>query len=446
MRNQIKFRASSLRLPWLLGCGVLVFGLGCAGMMRHGQLTKQAETQYQNGQHDDAVRSLVGALKAKPGYPPADGLLRQCLSEVYAKHESAVKAYESRKDWDSAVQEYDRVGSISSEVSGLRGGYPAIDVSERREKAAKNGAKMHVANGKSKFSTNDFESAASEFLAAHRLVADYMDAQAWAAKSYYHHGKSLFGKGKFKESATAFRRASETVSGYEDSEARYKEARERAIRRIAVMPFGDASGRGLGDAISERVVSAVMEGNPEFIEFVTRDHLVGIIQEKGLKSSSLVDQESALKIGKLAGVDSFIFGKVLSARASISPEQAVGPRRNSIKQRVYGDKSKGIPDQDVILSVNYTIRTKSSLAKISASYQIVDAKTGGIRSAKTHVEEVSDLAKWVTFVGAESAIPPSALAGMTPDKNEPADPESLMDQATQSLSAKLSRELFGYFQ
>lgn len=446
MRRRIISAVSLGGLTRLLGWGVLLLGLGCAGMMRHGQLTKQAEGQYRNGQLEDATRSLVGALRAKPGYPPADGLLRQCLSELYAKHESAVKAHESRKEWDYAVREYDSVMSISGEVSGLRGGYPTIDVSDRRENAAKNGAKSFFAKGKRKFAAQDFDSAAMEFLAAHRLVPDHEDAKTWAAKSYYSHGKSLFGKASYKESAKAFRQASGTVSGYEDAEERYKEAREKAVRRIAVMPFGDATGRGLGDAISERIVSTVMEGNPEFIEFVTRDHLVGILQEKGLKSSTLVDQESALKAGKLVGVDSFIFGKILSARTSLSPEQAIGPRRNAVKQRVYGDKEKGIPDRDVILEVNYTTRSKSSLAKISASYQIVDAKTGGIRSAKTHTEEASDLAKWVTFIGAESAIPPSALSETTPDKTEPADPESLMEQATQSLGAKLSRELYGYFQ
>lgn len=419
---------------------------GCAGLTRYGGLTNQAEKQFQAGQFDDSVRNLVAALEIKPNYLPAGDLLRQAAPRAYEKHEQAIKELEAGKRWDEAVYSYDQLTAVSDAVLRLRAGYPAVEVKDRRAQAAKNAAKHHWRTGQNHFNLKRFESAAEEFLAAHRFISGYKDAGTWAAKSYYENGKALVVRGKFKDAAKSYRHASETVPGFLDAEERYQQARAKAVRRVAVMPFSDQSGRSLGDSISDRIISQVMDGKPEFIELVSRDHLAGLLAEKGLKATSLVDQGSALKAGKLVGVDSFVYGKILVARATVSPEQRIGPRENSIRRRIYGDKERGVPDRDVILTASYTIHSKSSAAKLSASYQIIDALTGRIKSSKTQGDERSDTVKWIMFTGEESAIPASAHEGTTPDRHEPTDPDSLMDQVAGSVSDRMANDLQGYFQ
>ncbi len=424
----------------------LALAAGCASFTRYGSLTNTAQQQYQAGLVDDAVSNLVAALKVNPGYAPAAALLRQAAPEAYQKHEKAAADFESAKQWDDAVGAYDLLSGLSDAVAGLGAGYPTRDVKEKRDRAARLGAGVHLRKGREDEKHARFDDAADEFLAADRLVPGFEDAKTSAARAHYEAGKSLFGKKRFKDSAKEFHLASSVVPGYEDSEDWFQKARQKAIVRVAVMPFVDDSGRNLGDAMTDRIVSQVMSKNPDFVEFLTRDNLGTLLQEKGLKSTALVDHQSAVRVGKLLGVDFFVYGKILSARESMPGESVLGPYANSIRRHVYGNPKQGIPDQDVILSVSYTIHSKSSSADMTASYQIVDAKTGLIASSKTLSDKSSDLTKWVMYEGAQEAIPSSAFDGTTPDRHEPADPESLMEQVSERLGNTLAYEVYGYFE
>jgi tetratricopeptide (TPR) repeat protein len=425
---------------------VLVLAAGCASFTRYGSLTNTAQQQYQSGLVDDAVSNLVAALKVNPGYAPAATLLRRAAPEAYQKHEKAAADFESAKLWDDAVGAYDRLSELSDAVAGLGAGYPTRDIKKKRDHAARLGASVHLHKGREDEKRARFDDAADEFLAADRLVPGFEDSKALAARAHYEAGKALYDKKRFKDSAKEFHLASSVVPGYKDSEDWFQKARQKAIVRVAVMPFVDDSGRGMGDAVTDRIVSQVMSKNPDFVELLTRDNLGALLQEKGLKSSALVDHQSAVKVGKLLGVDFFVYGKILSARASMSSENVLGPYSNSIRRHVYGNPKQGIPDRDVILSVSYTIHSKSSLADMTASYQIVDAKTGRIANSKTLSDKSSDMTKWVMYEGAQEAIPARAFDGTTPNRHEPADPESLMEQVSERLGNTLAYEVYGYFE
>jgi tetratricopeptide (TPR) repeat protein len=420
----------------------LIMAAGCASLTKHGSLTKQAEQQYQDGRLDDAVGTLVAALKHKPDYLPADALLRQVAGQAYDTYEKRISQYESGGKFDQVVAEYDALIRLSELVEQLPGSYPIVDVKVRREKAVQTAAGTHFKAGQGHLSAKRYDQAAKEFMAVNRFISDYKESKSLAARAYYEEGKVLAATGKFRDAAKSFKNTLGVVPGYQDASERYEQARTKAIVRVAVMPLTDASGRRLGDKISDDIVSNVMGRNPEFIELVTRDHLAGLLQEKGLNATDLVDQSSAMKTGKMIGVDSFIYGRI-TPYTNISREQVQGPYENAVKQTT-GSKKAGTYRED-ILSVRYWIHSRSSSAKLSATYQIIDAATGRIKQSKSLSKEKSDLAKWVTYQGVQQIIPQSAFIGVTGER-DPADPETLLEQAIQSISSEIADEIVIYFE
>ncbi|MEW5693247.1 MAG: GNA1162 family protein [Candidatus Hydrogenedentota bacterium] len=83
--------------------------------------------------------------------------------------------------------------------------------------------------------------------------------------------------------------------------------------KIAVIPFRNASGiGGAGIRVSESFVVQLLKiGRYEVIE---RTRIDQILNEQKFSQLNIVDQETAIKIGKIAGVDAVLIGTVTEYR------------------------------------------------------------------------------------------------------------------------------------
>jgi len=415
----------------------------CSIFTQYGRLGADAEKNYNAGDFDSAVRKAVASLKEKPDYESSVQLLRKAAPQAYEQHEKSIEKYEQAKNWDSAVQEYDILISLVALVAGIPGNYPTVDTKGKRDAAANNAAETHYMEGMTLLKKDQLEPAAAEFLKSVEFVTGYKDARTQAAEAYYKQGLLFTKSEKFKEAAVVFRRATEVIPGYKDAKMKYDTARAQGMKRIAMMPFEDTTQWGLGESISARVISTAMNSNPEFMEFITREHLSQTMLEQGLQASARIDPTTATKMGKLAGIHSFVVGKVLSVtpltgREEASTYEATGTR---FVRREGDTEGRRVPT-----SVRYTVHKQKNSAKITASYQIIEVKTGTIKQSQTVNAEKADATKWVTYVGDEDTIPQNAFQGTTGEKHEPDAPETLLDAAVESLSRDLAQSLTAFFQ
>lgn len=418
---------------------------GCSLLTAYGKLHSQAEKDYSAGDYDEAVRKLVAALKDNPDYEPSKNFLQTVAPQAYDRHLKTIEGQEQSRDWNGAVSQYDALSSLASLVASIPGNYPTINVKERRAEAARNAAEGHYTQAVAFGKRDQWESAANEFLRATEFVRDFKDARTQSAEAYYKHGTSLSKAEKFKEAAVAFRRSNEVVSGYRDAARLYEEMKAKGVKRVAILPFEGSARHDIGGSFADRVVSDAMANNPEFIQFVTRQHLLQVVGEQGLQANTdLVDPATATKVGRLAGIHAIVVGKVLSVVPVSSPEEA-STYTNTIERFIPGNKKKGIPDQRVPLSVRYTVHKKKNSATVAASFQIIDVKTGAIKHAQTINAQREDATKWVTFIGEQDAIPAEALQGTTGEKRDPEPVSTLLESAVNSLSRDLARNLTDYF-
>lgn len=96
---------------------------------------------------------------------------------------------------------------------------------------------------------------------------------------------------------------------------RYSEVAD--LRRIAVLPFS-RSRRDVEDVTAdvEAALASVRVDDRPYFKVIERTQLKKIIDEQRLGSTGLLDQRTAVKVGKIAGVQGVILGKVSQSDVS----------------------------------------------------------------------------------------------------------------------------------
>lgn len=79
---------------------------------------------------------------------------------------------------------------------------------------------------------------------------------------------------------------------------------ETSVDRIAILPLtGDETGE-----IAERIVTAIVERG--FYKVIDRQNLEIILKEANFQMADIIDPDTAVQAGKIAGVDAVMYGKV----------------------------------------------------------------------------------------------------------------------------------------
>lgn len=84
------------------------------------------------------------------------------------------------------------------------------------------------------------------------------------------------------------------------------------LKKVAVFPF-DVKGAGWGDEFSDAISHCFFKTGR--VEVVEREALERILKEQNLSMTGLIDDKSAVKIGKLLGADVILVGRGSSLRA-----------------------------------------------------------------------------------------------------------------------------------
>jgi hypothetical protein len=138
------------------------------------------------------------------------------------------------------------------------------------------------------------------------------------------------------------------------------------VKKIAVATIDGEGGVDLAD---ELIQSLMQSGRYEVVD---RQHLTKIQQEQALGASGIVDTATAAKIGKIAGVDALIFGRVGENHYNEKVTHVVGTK-------VDGTGAK----------TNYTAYTRIGIHRLRVSAKVVDTTSGRILATKMLEAEAS---------------------------------------------------------
>jgi hypothetical protein len=131
----------------------------------------------------------------------------------------------------------------------------------------------------------------------------------------------------------------------------------KGVRNIGVAEFAGTRGADVADRLVEGLVRSGR------FEVVDREHLRDLLREQRLAASGLVDEDSAVQAGNLAGVQALVFGRV--------------DRRNEVQRGDRWCDSKGRC---------HTPYQRQARCEVAATVKVILAETGRVAATKTFSE------------------------------------------------------------
>ncbi len=408
-----------------------IFIFSCASMTQYGKLEKTARQCYAIGSYDKAVFESVSSLKLNRDYEKSQILVQDAFKAAVKKHTaqiSTLKGSTEKFKWDNIVQEYENLIKINNAVGEL----PTI----RNKKT----------NEELKFEIIDYS-------------VELADAKNNAAESHYQEGL-LLAKTKDldtqKKAAKEFKISCSYVPEYKDAIMLYEKSKKAGLKRIAIIPFEDKSGKegkygNLSGLIVDDIVSKVLNdaAATEFLEIITRDQIERVIHEQKFGSSVFVDESSVAEVGKILGVHEILTGQI--NQVIYTPERTIN-KTHQAKQRVvtgkekYTDKNGKTRTRDVYGDVyaNVTTYTKTSGAKITGSYKIIDVASAKLKKTESISGEESFQFEWAKFSGDERALDYNERKLASKQEEFAPVEDILVTDAAKRLSRSLGNTLIDY--
>lgn len=408
-----------------------LLSLSCAAFMEYGKLEKSARSHYLAKNYDMAVFRCAQSLRLKPNYEKSQILIQDAFKAAVLKHENKIKNLKEvstlKFKWDDVVAELQSLIKLNNTIEELP---TLIDKKTKQE---------------IKIETKDYSGRMN-------------NAKSFAAEAHYKEGLKLAKQQGIeiqKKAAKEFKAAEKYAPGYKDARDLYEKCRQAGIKRIAIIPFEDKTGKGtsygaIADMVVDDVISDVMNDQSamEFLQIISRDQLQQVMAEQKIGMTGIIDEKTALEIGKVLGVHEIVTGKLTGI--IYTPERTISKNvkeegRVPVGTEKYRD-NKGKIRERTIWGTDYatvTIYTRSSNCTARGSYKIIDVQTARIKKTSAVEGKSQFLANWATFTGNKDVISDNIDLIKMSEQLAPVEDE-MVNSALKKLSTSLASTLKEY--
>ena len=338
------------------------------------QVQRRADASLKQGDYYQASILAAEALKIKPSNSKAQTILKEAYPKASmesGERLAGLKLRDSGDKWAEILSEYERLQRLGNAISSL----PPITDSETGERL--------------RFDLRDYR---AEIAEAKEQAADYNYRQG------VHFSMLSSEAATQRQAAGYFKAALGYIPDYKDSALRYEEARQNAIRRIAILPFEDKSGSqdrygAITDIFADQIIGAIMQdkAQTEFVELITRDQINQVISEQQLSSSGMMDQASTARLGMLLGAHEILSGRILQIDYSAPRTVHVDLHESA---NVTVEREEGDEEEEMEVQCIYRKYTKRSSVTVMASYSVVDVATGKINTQQSFTASQSFSEDW----------------------------------------------------
>jgi tetratricopeptide (TPR) repeat protein len=389
-------------------------------------LVKVSESNFAAQQFDNAVISSISALMIEPSWERGIEALQQALPASIRSNENKItqlKESSAKFTGDYTVEEsqeivvrYSNLIAISDKLMNL----PVIKLKK---------------GGPIKFDIKNYGADLRQ------AKEELLKNQELAAEKHYQVGQDLLKQNNLEKSKLAakeFGKALKFMPDYKDASSMYDQARKLAIKRIAIIPFENKSGKGqygaVNETITDEIISSILNNQAavEFVEIITRDQLQQVMNEQNLGSSGILNESTAMQVGKILGVSEIIVGQITQIA---SAEPIVTSKQYKNERQIYAKEG------NYVISAMIQEYKKEASAAMSGSYKIIDIKTAKIIKTDSFKEDYKFLSVWSTYLGNPDAIGYNVPRG--PEENAPID-EERVNIVARKLSSSLADKIIEY--
>jgi tetratricopeptide (TPR) repeat protein len=170
--------------------------------------------------------------------------------------------------------------------------------------------------GTSQLEQEQFKEAEINFKEISKFNPNFKDAKDLQDIAYleplYKDGKAMFEAGRYRTAYESLSKVVEKRSNYKDASSLKSKSLEKGTVTIALLPFTNgtkSSGAEVG--LSAYTLAALTSIKDPFLRIVDRENMMTILQEQKLQLSGIVDDKTAVEVGKIVGAQIILTGSIL---------------------------------------------------------------------------------------------------------------------------------------
>jgi len=455
----------------------------------------RAQRDHRN---DLAIKFTLKHLNSHPNDQSAVEMLNNNSREYYHDLQKKIQHFESLDDWDKVVSLAEQGYRYLSEVTKIVGtNFPTKDelnyLQSKSQQSKFNRANelytealqlnqdgdylealekfneidsyirhfkdtdQHIAEINQKLASQQYqkardlqnqgklENALENFEKTETYVPNFLDVQSQIsqvknqlAEKYYSEGQRHFNAGDYKQAHNILKKSLNYKPDHSLAKNLYIETKNKLTVRLAVFPFSASKlDQKFADIVTNQLLSRALSQKSEFIMFLERENLQKIFEEQALSQTGVIDEKTAVQVGKLSGVNTIVVGSV-----TLISHNKTNPTRRTLTgyyDRRYRD-SKGVQRTEKE-PFNYTAYEVDRTVEVSLNYRLINVETGGIIFNESISERASDSAEWITcpkeFVKHLSSSERNKLKA----PKDPKSRDSLINQAIDSLTRQAASKI-----
>jgi len=352
------------------------------------ELYSQAILLYQNNDYEEALNKFKECQSYISHFKDCDKYVEDINGKLAQKYYQSAEQLLSRGETEAALQQFEKVVDF----------YP-------------------------------------DFLDVNQKIAEI---KTQLAESYYNKGRKLYDDGEYKTALKELEKALNYQADHAEASDLYQDIKNKLTVRLAIFPFKTVRlDKKFGKLVSDQVLTRALHRKNEFIQFLDRENLQKIFEEQALSQTGVIDEKTAVEVGKMSGVNTIAIGTV-----TLVSSQVTGPTKRSLTghfEKTYRD-AKGV-ERKKRVPFNYTEYEKRREVEVKLSYRLISVETGEILFSETLSSRKSDAATWIScrkeFVSKLSASERKKLRA----SKEPESTETLISQAVDSLTDRAAKRI-----
>lgn len=251
----------------------------------------------------------------------------------------------------------------------------------------------------------DFTLALTAFEEIHKLNSNYRDVNSQMIiaryEPVYRLAYDALNNGKYRSAYYSFDKVLKGSKGqYKEADILQKEAREKAMITIAVLPFESSYfAANQLNSFSNKLISDIKSQRSPFIRF--KDY-----NSVKTKSGQYIGNGININAARAAGIKAVLIGKVsqyreYSSRNKVSKKDGYIRHVKTVKDKEGKSHKEKYYTKDV-----YYEYTRYNSVDLAIEYQLISTETGDVMSTNSYDKHVKDAVRYAVYKGSIKNLVP----------------------------------------
>lgn len=418
-----------------------IINVGCATSR---SFSKRGQKLEQAGMFEEAAGMYFTSLQKNRGNVDAQIGMRntgQLVLNKRLQEFTQLRTFDKKKEaitaWQAAVGYANKVKSLGVSID-----IPDFYQSDYEELKSVYTAELYD-EGIALMDAGKYKEAEARFVEIAKLDPENSDANDLAAVAYaeplYKAGQSAYSIERYREAYENFDLVVKRLPTYKDAAQMRAKSIDSGLFTVAMLPFENATqNTGLETKMAAYALEALTSLQDPFLKVVDRKNMELMLEEQKLGMTGVINEETAVSVGKLLGAKAILSGTVISYATEVGQPNRYNKEAYE-QYRVQLVNEEGKPYfESRYRKVSVTEYTRENRVSVSVQYKISSLSTGEVLLSRIVDKQLSDIAHWAEYGGSMENLFPARGQNVSFNRG---DRQALMSLFSANRTPRHSEEL-----